>query len=52
MSLYLSNLNKMTIKNVFMIHQKPSGKIDIEGFENILKMIDFKMKDIYKEKVI
>lgn len=35
-----------------MIHQKPSGKIDVDGFENILKMIDFKMKESYKEKVI
>lgn len=35
-----------------MIHQKPNGKIDVEGFENILKMIDFKMKDDYKERVV
>lgn len=35
-----------------MIHQKPNGKIDVEGFENILKMIDFKMKDDYKQRVV
>ena len=48
MALNLSNLNRLTIKNVFMIHQKPNSKIDVEGFDNILKMIDFKMKDEQK----
>lgn len=52
MSLNLSNLNKQTIKNVFMIHQKPSQKIDQEGFENILKMIDFDMGPEVKRQML
>ena len=52
MSLYLSNLNRLTIKNVFTIHQNKSGKIDVEGFENILKMIDFEIKEEHKKKII
>ena len=32
-----------------MIHQKPNQKIDQEGFENILKMIDFDMGNDVKK---
>ena len=52
MSLYLSNLNRITIKNVFMIHQNPNEKIDKEGFDNILAMIDFHLNPKEKEKLV